>query len=188
MGFCTGAYPSNRPILSNAIPQSMLSYGPICSNRIPRPLTQKEKENMSTFRPHLHILYISVKFHFELEQDGKAKCPYWCLFRFCTKLWVLTWYIEMHLTTITCFDACHVFLIHFSFLQPCKHFACGSCLKGDDCPYDHELSKYECHNYKNNGMCIRGDRCKFSHVVRNWPNVFLPFPYLYLVFFWQPVK
>uniref|UniRef100_A0A453EY05 C3H1-type domain-containing protein n=1 Tax=Aegilops tauschii subsp. strangulata TaxID=200361 RepID=A0A453EY05_AEGTS len=41
----------------------------------------------------------------------------------------------------------------------------GSCLKGDDCPYDHELSKYPCHNFVENGMCFRGDKCKFSHVV-----------------------
>ena len=140
------------------------------------------KKKRKTWAHFVHIctLYISVKFHFELEQDGKAKCPYWCLFRFCTKLCVLPWYVKMHLTTLTWFwcMSCFSNTFFFSFLQPCKHFACGSCLKGDDCPYDHELSKYECHNYKNTGMCIRGDRCKFSHVVRNWPNVFLPFPYL----------
>lgn len=49
--------------------------------------------------------------------------------------------------------------------KPCTHFARDSCLKGDDCPYDHELSKYPCHNFVENGMCFRGDKCKFSHVV-----------------------
>ncbi|KAH0453884.1 hypothetical protein IEQ34_018208 [Dendrobium chrysotoxum] len=49
--------------------------------------------------------------------------------------------------------------------QPCKHFACNSCLKGDDCPFDHELSKYPCHNYMSTGCCNRADRCKFSHQI-----------------------
>ncbi|XP_020677100.1 zinc finger CCCH domain-containing protein 7 isoform X1 [Dendrobium catenatum] len=49
--------------------------------------------------------------------------------------------------------------------QPCKHFACNSCLKGDDCPFDHELSKYPCHNYMSTGCCNRADRCKFSHKI-----------------------
>ncbi|KAG8044958.1 hypothetical protein GUJ93_ZPchr0008g12858 [Zizania palustris] len=50
--------------------------------------------------------------------------------------------------------------------KPCTHFARDSCLKGDDCPYDHELSKYPCHNFLENGMCIRGDKCKFSHEIQ----------------------
>uniref|UniRef100_A0ACD5VFC5 Uncharacterized protein n=1 Tax=Avena sativa TaxID=4498 RepID=A0ACD5VFC5_AVESA len=49
--------------------------------------------------------------------------------------------------------------------KACTHFARGSCLKGDDCPYDHELSKYPCHNFVENGTCFRSDKCKFSHVV-----------------------
>ncbi|KAK1311845.1 Zinc finger CCCH domain-containing protein 7 [Acorus calamus] len=49
--------------------------------------------------------------------------------------------------------------------QPCKHFACGMCLKGDDCPFDHELSKYPCHKIMSTGMCPRGNCCKFSHKV-----------------------
>nr|QEX51150.1 zinc finger CCCH domain-containing protein 7 isoform X1 [Cymbidium ensifolium]QEX51153.1 zinc finger CCCH domain-containing protein 7 isoform X2 [Cymbidium ensifolium] len=48
---------------------------------------------------------------------------------------------------------------------PCKYFACNSCLRGDGCPYDHELSKYPCINYMSTGNCNRGDRCKFSHKI-----------------------
>ncbi|KAM0932506.1 putative transcription factor C3H family [Dioscorea sansibarensis] len=51
--------------------------------------------------------------------------------------------------------------------QPCKYFACDICLKGEDCPFDHQLSKYPCHNFMSKGMCIRGDKCKFSHKVPN---------------------
>ncbi|PKU61828.1 Zinc finger CCCH domain-containing protein 7 [Dendrobium catenatum] len=36
---------------------------------------------------------------------------------------------------------------------------------GDDCPFDHELSKYPCHNYMSTGCCNRADRCKFSHKI-----------------------
>ncbi|KAK1265740.1 Zinc finger CCCH domain-containing protein 7 [Acorus gramineus] len=49
--------------------------------------------------------------------------------------------------------------------QPCKHFACGMCLKGDDCPFDHELSKYPCHKIMSTGICPRGNSCKFSHKI-----------------------
>lgn len=52
-------------------------------------------------------------------------------------------------------------------LQPCVHFARQSCMKGDDCQYDHELSKYPCNNFKENGFCSRGDRCMFSHKVNS---------------------
>ncbi|KAG1367636.1 zinc finger CCCH domain-containing protein 7 [Cocos nucifera] len=49
--------------------------------------------------------------------------------------------------------------------QPCTYFARDSCLKGDDCPFDHQLSKYPCHNFSSKGMCSRGDKCKFSHKI-----------------------
>jgi hypothetical protein len=37
-------------------------------------------------------------------------------------------------------------------------------MKGDDCPFDHQLSKYPCDNYVK-GFCSRGDACMFSHKV-----------------------
>ncbi|CAH8300121.1 unnamed protein product, partial [Eruca vesicaria subsp. sativa] len=46
---------------------------------------------------------------------------------------------------------------------PCRYFATQSCMKGDDCPYDHDLSKYPCNNFVTNGFCRRGDKCLFSH-------------------------
>ncbi|KAK6120406.1 hypothetical protein DH2020_045886 [Rehmannia glutinosa] len=47
--------------------------------------------------------------------------------------------------------------------KPCGHFARHSCMKGDDCPFDHQLSKYPCKNYTSNGFCSRGSDCLFSH-------------------------
>ena len=36
-------------------------------------------------------------------------------------------------------------------------------MKGDECQYDHQLSKYPCNNYLTKGSCNRGAACKFSH-------------------------
>nr|XP_025676677.1 zinc finger CCCH domain-containing protein 65-like [Arachis hypogaea] len=36
-------------------------------------------------------------------------------------------------------------------------------MKGDDCPFDHQLSKYPCVNFVSGGFCVRGDACLFSH-------------------------
>ncbi|KAL1147692.1 hypothetical protein V6Z11_A10G072400 [Gossypium hirsutum] len=36
-------------------------------------------------------------------------------------------------------------------------------MKGDDCPFDHQVSKYPCINYTTKGSCSRGDDCLFSH-------------------------
>ncbi|KAL7258205.1 hypothetical protein ACSBR1_004340 [Camellia fascicularis] len=47
--------------------------------------------------------------------------------------------------------------------QACCHFARHSCMKGDDCPFDHQLSKYPCNNFLSNGFCSRGPDCMFSH-------------------------
>ncbi|KAK4373090.1 hypothetical protein RND71_008474 [Anisodus tanguticus] len=49
--------------------------------------------------------------------------------------------------------------------EPCSHFARQSCMKGDDCPFDHQLSKYPCNNYASNGFCSRGADCLFSHEI-----------------------
>ncbi|KAL0283917.1 UNVERIFIED_CONTAM: Zinc finger CCCH domain-containing protein 65 [Sesamum angustifolium] len=49
--------------------------------------------------------------------------------------------------------------------KPCGHFARHSCMKGDDCPFDHQLSKYPCNNYAANGFCSRGSDCLFSHEI-----------------------
>ncbi|KAK7316791.1 hypothetical protein RJT34_00508 [Clitoria ternatea] len=48
---------------------------------------------------------------------------------------------------------------------PCSHFARHSCMRGDDCPYDHQLSKYPCNNFVSKGSCSRGAACLFSHQV-----------------------
>ncbi|KAL0734925.1 hypothetical protein Bca4012_011135 [Brassica carinata] len=40
-----------------------------------------------------------------------------------------------------------------------------ACMKGDDCPYDHELSRYPCNNFMTKCFCHRGDSCLFSHKV-----------------------
>ncbi|KAK9131219.1 hypothetical protein Sjap_011706 [Stephania japonica] len=50
---------------------------------------------------------------------------------------------------------------------PCKFLPRNSCLKGDDCPFDHQLSKYACDRFKSNGFCERGDKCLFSHEIKS---------------------
>ncbi|CAJ1950038.1 unnamed protein product [Sphenostylis stenocarpa] len=47
--------------------------------------------------------------------------------------------------------------------KPCSYFAHHSCMKGGDCPFDHQLSKYPCHNFVSQGSCRRGEACLFSH-------------------------
>ncbi|RDX65951.1 Zinc finger CCCH domain-containing protein 65, partial [Mucuna pruriens] len=49
--------------------------------------------------------------------------------------------------------------------KPCTHFARHSCMKGDDCPFDHQLSKYPCNKFVSKGFCSRGGACLFSHQV-----------------------
>uniref|UniRef100_A0A2P2KM72 C3H1-type domain-containing protein n=1 Tax=Rhizophora mucronata TaxID=61149 RepID=A0A2P2KM72_RHIMU len=40
-------------------------------------------------------------------------------------------------------------------------------MKGEDCPFDHQLSKYPCTNYASKGSCSRGEECMFSHTVNS---------------------
>nr|GEX19885.1 zinc finger CCCH domain-containing protein 65 isoform X4 [Tanacetum cinerariifolium] len=47
--------------------------------------------------------------------------------------------------------------------KPCCYFARHACMKGDDCPYDHQLSKYPCIKLLSTGECDRGSKCLFSH-------------------------
>ncbi|MCL7031330.1 hypothetical protein MKW94_002817 [Papaver nudicaule] len=56
----------------------------------------------------------------------------------------------------------------FKVLQECKKSVQG-CMKGDKCPFDHDLSKYPCNNYASNGFCSRGDSCLFSHKIVEAP-------------------
>uniref|UniRef100_A0A803MRP2 C3H1-type domain-containing protein n=1 Tax=Chenopodium quinoa TaxID=63459 RepID=A0A803MRP2_CHEQI len=49
--------------------------------------------------------------------------------------------------------------------QPCCHFARQACMKGDDCPFDHQLSNYPCNSYVSTNFCSRGDSCSFSHKI-----------------------
>ncbi|KAL5803061.1 hypothetical protein ACOSQ4_031366 [Xanthoceras sorbifolium] len=54
--------------------------------------------------------------------------------------------------------------------KPCCHFTRNSCMKGDDCPFDHQLSKYPCNNFVTNGFCNRGNNCMFSHKKLRWQH------------------
>ncbi|KAH1197347.1 Zinc finger CCCH domain-containing protein 65 [Glycine max] len=58
--------------------------------------------------------------------------------------------------------------------EPCTHFARQSCMKGDDCPFDHQLSKYPCTNFVSKGSCYRGDACLFSHQVSTKEDIPTP--------------
>lgn len=57
-------------------------------------------------------------------------------------------------------------------------------MKGDDCPFDHQLSNYPCSNFASKGFCSRGDRCLFSHKV-SWLHFLLIFFHgLLIIFFY----
>lgn len=48
-------------------------------------------------------------------------------------------------------------------------------MKGDDCPFDHQLSKYPCSNFVSRGFCSKGDNCMFSHKVDFQPCKMIDF-------------
>ncbi|KAL4356094.1 hypothetical protein AHAS_Ahas09G0052300 [Arachis hypogaea] len=56
-------------------------------------------------------------------------------------------------------DKCHFShnTVHFTKSKSCSFFARHSCMKGDDCPFDHQLSKYPCVSSVSGG----GDACLF---------------------------
>ncbi|KAI8148948.1 hypothetical protein BJV82DRAFT_505571, partial [Fennellomyces sp. T-0311] len=45
----------------------------------------------------------------------------------------------------------------------CRHFKTGSCNKGDDCNFLHDLSIEPCRFYHLNALCEAGDHCQYSH-------------------------
>ncbi|KAJ4839481.1 hypothetical protein Tsubulata_030718 [Turnera subulata] len=58
--------------------------------------------------------------------------------------------------------------------KPCKFYAQGGCLKGDDCKFLHHrsnhyspLPKHIC-NYYQKGFCSHGSRCRFQHIKTSW--------------------
>lgn len=50
-------------------------------------------------------------------------------------------------------------------VQPCKFLMSHSCLKGDDCPYSHDLRAFPCKFFHTRGLCYDGENCQFSHGV-----------------------
>ncbi|XLS70562.1 hypothetical protein HN51_027427, partial [Arachis hypogaea] len=53
--------------------------------------------------------------------------------------------------------------------KSCSFFARHSCMKGDDCPFDHQLSKYPCVNFVPGVFCVRGCALCVS-VEENFPK------------------
>jgi hypothetical protein len=47
--------------------------------------------------------------------------------------------------------------------EVCKFFKSNSCVKGDACPFVHDLSAEPCKDLFRRGRCAFGDKCKFSH-------------------------
>ena len=47
----------------------------------------------------------------------------------------------------------------------CKFFLTGSCHRGAQCTYSHNLSDYPCKYLHATGSCEKGDLCKFSHKI-----------------------
>lgn len=45
----------------------------------------------------------------------------------------------------------------------CKFYKTGSCSKGDDCPFSHNLNNHPCKFIHSTGTCKYGDNCEFSH-------------------------
>ncbi|XP_020966279.1 zinc finger CCCH domain-containing protein 8-like [Arachis ipaensis] len=56
-------------------------------------------------------------------------------------------------------DKCHFShdSVPFTKSKPCSFFVRHSCMKGDDCPFDHQLSKYPCVSFVSGGFCVRGE-------------------------------
>jgi len=49
------------------------------------------------------------------------------------------------------------------FKELWKFYKTGSCKKGDDCPYSHNLNLHPCKFIHATGTCKNGDKCEFSH-------------------------
>eukprot|EP00298_Acanthocystis_sp_HF-20_P009731 c18469_g1_i2.p1 GENE.c18469_g1_i2~~c18469_g1_i2.p1 ORF type:complete len:282 (+),score=102.40 c18469_g1_i2:243-1088(+) len=45
----------------------------------------------------------------------------------------------------------------------CRFFKSGHCVKGDGCPYSHDLSFEPCRYHHLKGFCNEGENCRFSH-------------------------
>jgi len=45
----------------------------------------------------------------------------------------------------------------------CKYFLNGTCVKGEECVYSHDPSKFPCKYFHGVGFCTAGDACRFSH-------------------------
>ena len=45
----------------------------------------------------------------------------------------------------------------------CKFFLTGSCHRGNQCTFSHNLGDYPCKYLHATGSCEKGDICKFSH-------------------------
>ncbi|KAI9030441.1 hypothetical protein DFJ74DRAFT_586835, partial [Hyaloraphidium curvatum] len=49
----------------------------------------------------------------------------------------------------------------------CKYFKVGSCNRGAECEFSHELKHEPCKFYHWFGRCKGGDKCDFSHAPLN---------------------
>ena len=45
----------------------------------------------------------------------------------------------------------------------CRYFKSGSCGKGNQCPFSHNLKQEMCYFFQNRGNCSKGNDCPFSH-------------------------
>lgn len=50
--------------------------------------------------------------------------------------------------------------------QLCKFIIRKACLKGDACPYSHDVSMIPCRFYSTFGNCREGEKCPFSHAYK----------------------
>ena len=108
-----------------------------------------------SFTSHF-CMFLSDCFFSLYKQYFQAIFCFLCLF--IVYIWSYFMIIQAYFTS--------VFEQHcFPFVQICKYHLNRCCLKGDECPFSHDLSAFPCKFYHTRGYCLEGEMCRFSHKV-----------------------
>lgn len=69
-------------------------------------------------------------------------------------------------TTTTTSLPAHAKRARFVPREPCKFFASGTCQRGEQCTYSHQLHLFPCRHTLHGGVCPDEPTCPFSHARR----------------------